>query len=122
MMEIHKLEQADLKPDNGLRAKRLLPWPDLNAPFEGSWCVVEPHTESGAHAHHEYEIWVAIAGEAEIVTDSGTSAFVAGDVAYFTPHEWHQVVNRGEQAFRMYSIWWDGDMTTRFARRHEVAS
>ncbi|HKN96321.1 MAG TPA: class I tRNA ligase family protein [Pseudonocardiaceae bacterium] len=30
MMEIHKLEQADLKPDNGLRAKRLLPWPDLN--------------------------------------------------------------------------------------------
>lgn len=121
-MEIRKLRHDELQPDNGLRAKRLLPWPDLNAPFEGSWCVVGPNTESGAHAHHEYEIWVAMSGEAEIETDAGTSPFVAGDVAYFSPHERHQVVNRGEQEFRMYSIWWDNDMTDRFAERHGTAS
>ena len=48
MMEIRKFDRTNLKPDNGLAAQRLLPWPELNAPFEGSWCVVAPGSESGA--------------------------------------------------------------------------
>ncbi|MDQ3403948.1 MAG: cupin domain-containing protein [Actinomycetota bacterium] len=118
-MEIHGLDRDGLKVDNGLRAQRLLPWPVLNAPFEASWCVVEPGAESGAHAHHEYEIWVAMTGAAEIITDAGTVPFVAGDVVHFLPHERHQVVNPGTEPFQMYAVWWDADLAAGFTRRHE---
>jgi mannose-6-phosphate isomerase-like protein (cupin superfamily) len=117
-MEIHSLDRDNLKLDNGLRAQRLLPWELLNAPFEASWCVVRPGAESGAHSHHEYEIWVAMTGSAEIVTDTGTTPFVAGQIVHFTPHERHQVVNRGDADFQMYSIWWDAELSERFTARH----
>jgi mannose-6-phosphate isomerase-like protein (cupin superfamily) len=118
-MEIRKLQA--LEPDNGLRAQRLMPWDRLNAPFEGSWCVVAPGAESGAHAHHEYEIWVAMTGKATIVTDAGRTPFVAGDVVHFEPGFKHQVINDGDGDFQMYAVWWDAEMTDRFARRHEAA-
>ena len=120
MMEIRKLDRAGLKPDNGLMAQRLLPWPVLNAPFEGSWCVVAPGAESGAHGHHEYEIWVAMTGRAEIVSEGRRTPFEAGDVVHFPPGVRHQVVNRGEADFQMYCVWWDHDMTERFSQRHQA--
>jgi mannose-6-phosphate isomerase-like protein (cupin superfamily) len=118
MMEIRVLDRDNLKPDNGLVAQRLMPWDLVNAPFEGSWCVVRPGAESGAHGHHEYEIWVAMTGEAEIVTKAGTTPFKAGDVVHFTPHEEHQVVNRGSEDFQFYAIWWDAELAGAFAARH----
>jgi mannose-6-phosphate isomerase-like protein (cupin superfamily) len=118
-MLIRRLDRAGLTPDNGLVAQRLMPWPAFNAPFEGSWCIVRPGASSGAHGHHEYEIWVAMTGGAEIVTDTARVRFVAGDVAHFTPHERHQVVNRGDADFEMYALWWDAEMTGRFATRHQ---
>jgi mannose-6-phosphate isomerase-like protein (cupin superfamily) len=117
-MEIRHLRRDGLTPDNGLVAQRLLPWPALNAPFEGSWCVVPPGAASGAHGHHEYEIWVGMTGAAEIVTDDARVPFVAGDIVHFLPHERHQVVNDGDADFEMYAVWWDADMTGRFAARH----
>jgi mannose-6-phosphate isomerase-like protein (cupin superfamily) len=114
-IDIRHLTSGDLTPDNGLIAKRLLPWPSLNAPFEGSWCVVPPGAASGAHGHHEHEIWVAMTGTAEIVTDDGRVPFTAGDVVYFPPRQRHQVVNDGHAEFRMYAVWWDAEMTERFA-------
>lgn len=119
MMEIHKLDRDNLKQDNGLVAQRLLPWPVLNAPFEGSWCVVAPGTESGAHGHHEYEIWVAISGSPELLSDGKRVPFVAGDVVHFPPQVRHQVVNNGDADFEMYAVWWDAEMTERFAARHK---
>ncbi|MFD1146678.1 cupin domain-containing protein [Saccharothrix hoggarensis] len=119
MMEIRSLDRENLKQDNGLVAQRLMPWELVNAPFEGSWCVVKPGAESGAHGHHEYEIWVAMTGEAEIITKDGTSPFKAGDVVHFTPHEHHQVVNRGDAEFQFYAIWWDAEMADKFAARHQ---
>lgn len=118
MMEIRKFARTDLAPDNGLAAKRLLPWDVLNAPFEGSWCVVPPGARSGAHDHHEHEIWVAMTGAAEIVCDGERVPFVAGDVAHFPPRSHHQVVNDGDDEFQMYAVWWDADMARRFAERH----
>jgi mannose-6-phosphate isomerase-like protein (cupin superfamily) len=117
-MIIRRLDRDGLTDDNGLVAQRLLPWPALNAPFEGSWCVVHPGAASGAHGHHEYEIWVAMTGAAEIVTDAARVRFVAGDVVHFTPHERHQVVNDGDADFEMYAVWWDAEMTERFTARH----
>ena len=118
MMEIVKLDRENLKPDNGLRAQRLFPWTALNAPFEGSWCVVPPGASSGAHGHHEYEIWVAMTGRAEIVTEEGRVPFVEGDVVHFPPNLRHQVVNEGDTDFQMYAIWWDAELTDRFSERH----
>jgi oxalate decarboxylase/phosphoglucose isomerase-like protein (cupin superfamily) len=121
-MFIRRLDRDGLTPDNGLVAQRLLPWPVLNAPFAGSWCVVPPGAASGAHGHHEYEIWVAMTGTAEIVTDAARVPFAAGDVVHFTPYERHQVVNGGTADFQMYALWWDAGMTERFAARHEEAA
>jgi mannose-6-phosphate isomerase-like protein (cupin superfamily) len=117
-MEIRKLDRAAFKPDNGLVAQRLQPWQALNAPFEGSWCVVRPGAASGPHAHHEYEIWIAISGSAEIISDGKRVPFVAGDIVHFTPQVRHQVVNDGDADFEMYAIWWDAELNERFAARH----
>lgn len=121
MMEIRKLDRDGLKQDNGLIAQRLMPWAALNAPFEGSWCVVQPGAKSGAHGHHEYEIWVAVTGRAEIVSEDRRIPFVAGDVVHFPPHVRHQVVNSGDRDFEMYAVWWDEEMAERFRSRHRAA-
>jgi mannose-6-phosphate isomerase-like protein (cupin superfamily) len=114
-MEIRRLERSDLKPDNGLRAQRLMPWAALNAPFEGSWCVVEAGAASGQHGHHEEEIWVAMTGAAEIISDGERRPFKAGDIVHLPPRSVHQVVNEGPEDFQMYSIWWDAEMAERCA-------
>jgi mannose-6-phosphate isomerase-like protein (cupin superfamily) len=114
MVEIRKFDRSNLKPDNGLQAQRLLPWPALNAPFEGSWCVVPPGAASGPHGHHEYEIWVAMTGAAEVVGDSARFPFAAGDIVHFPPGTRHQVVNPGDADFEMYAVWWDAEMSERF--------
>ena len=116
-MEIRSLDRAGLKDDNGLRAQRLMPWPALNAPFEGSWCVIRPGAASGPHHHHEHEIWVAMTGSAEIICDDRRVPFAAGDIAHFPPGTQHQVVNDGADPFEMYSVWWDTEMAERFAAR-----
>jgi mannose-6-phosphate isomerase-like protein (cupin superfamily) len=122
MIEIRKFDRANLKPDNGLVAQRLMPWPAINAPFEGSWCVVRPGAESGAHGHHEYEIWVAMTGAAEVICEGRRTPFVAGDVIHFPPQVHHQVVNHSDRDFEMYAVWWDAELSERFAARHRNGS
>jgi mannose-6-phosphate isomerase-like protein (cupin superfamily) len=121
-MEIRSLDRDHLKPDNQLRAQRLLPWPALNAPFEGSWCVVAPGTESGPHGHHEYEIWVAVTGTAQVVGDGRRARFTSGDVVYLPPGEVHQVVNDGDTDFEMYALWWDAGTAETFSARHREST
>ncbi|GAT70702.1 cupin [Planomonospora sphaerica] len=118
-MDLSTFDPDQLRPDNGLLAKRLLPWTTLNAPFEGAWCVVRPGTASTRHAHHEYEIFIAVSGEAVLESEGERAAFAAGDVAYFPPGTDHRVVNDGAADFEMYGIWWDADMTGAFTARHE---
>nr|WP_153539705.1 cupin domain-containing protein [Streptomyces sp. RB17] len=118
-MEIRGLDRrAGLQPDNGLAAQRLMPWPLLNAPFEGSWCLVRPGAESGAHAHHEYEIWIAVTGSAELFVNGEYHPFTKGDIVHFVPGQGHQVVNRGDEDFEMYAVWWDADLARGFSERH----
>lgn len=117
-MNIHKLVRESMQPDNGLLSQRLLPWTELNAPFEGAWCVIEPGTASTAHSHHEYEIFIAISGSAILESDGERTAFNTGDIAYFTPGQSHQVINDTDSDFHMYGVWWDPEMTERFTARH----
>jgi len=119
-MEIRPLERDNLKLDNGLRAQRLMPWQALNAPFEGSWCVVHPGAASGQHSHHEHEIWIALSGSAEILAEGQRMPFSAGDIIRFPPGTGHQVVNNGDGDFEMYSVWWDTELAEKFLARHQV--
>ncbi|MEU4806042.1 cupin domain-containing protein [Actinosynnema sp. NPDC023587] len=118
-MEIRRLDPAELVRDHGLVARRLMPWPVVNAPFDGSWCVVRPGASSSTHGHREHEIWVAVSGFAEIVTADGVVPFSAGDVVHFRPHEEHRVVNRSDGDFSFFAAWWDVEMAERFAVRDE---
>jgi mannose-6-phosphate isomerase-like protein (cupin superfamily) len=113
-MEIRSLDRDNLAAEYGVRTQRLLPWPHLNAPFEGAWAVLEPGATTTPHSHHEHEIFIAVAGTATISSDGRLSPFVAGDTAYLPPGETHQIVNVGDEEFRMYSVWWDPQMAERF--------
>lgn len=117
-MDIHKMDRAELEWAHGLESKRLLPWPELNAPFEGAWCMVPPGGESAAHSHHEYEIFIAMTGRSTLVVDGTKREFAAGDVARLEPGSHHQVVNDSAEPFEFYGIWWDPDMSAAFFARH----
>jgi mannose-6-phosphate isomerase-like protein (cupin superfamily) len=120
-MEIRRLDRANLTRTYGVDGERLLPWPVLNAPFEGAWCVVRGGTESTPHEHHEYEIFIAVKGSAALVVDGERGPFVAGDIAHLLPGTTHKVVNELADDFEYYSIWWDTDMSASFVARHADA-
>jgi mannose-6-phosphate isomerase-like protein (cupin superfamily) len=118
-VDVHHLNRTALKHENGLDAQRLLPWEQLNAPFEGSWCVIRPGTASTAHAHHEYEIFIAVSGRAVLESEGERVPFEQGDIVRFGPNTEHRVINDSDADFEMYSVWWDADMAEVFVRRHQ---
>jgi mannose-6-phosphate isomerase-like protein (cupin superfamily) len=119
MVEIRNLDRANLTKAYGVDSQRLLPWPALNAPFEGVWCVLRSGDESTPHSHHEYEIFIAIAGSAVLDVDGERHDFVAGDIVHLPPGCTHKIVNDRPADFEFYGIWWDADMSTKFLTRHE---
>jgi mannose-6-phosphate isomerase-like protein (cupin superfamily) len=112
-MNIVNLNRDQLTAEYGLHTQRLLPWPVLNPPFEGSWCVVAPGTASTAHSHHEHEIFIAVRGAAAVEVNGERAPFGTGDVAFFEPGQVHRVINDAEERFEFYSIWWDREMSDR---------
>ncbi|CAI0834453.1 cupin domain-containing protein [Serratia ficaria] len=119
MHSFKPLDRTKMRFENNLHAQRLMPWPELNAPFESSWCVIAAGTASTPHEHHEYEIFVAIKGEAFIVCEGEKTRFKAGDTVQFPPFTRHCVLNESLEPFEMYSIWWDAEMSSHFAQRHQ---
>lgn len=119
MVEIRALDRANLTKAYGLDSQRLMPWPALNAPFEGAWCILRSGDESTPHSHHEYEIFIAMSGRAALDVDGERHDFVAGDIVHLPPGCTHKVVNDTPGDFEYYGIWWDADMSTAFLRRHE---
>lgn len=118
MFELRTLDRENLTPAYGLDSERLLPWPALNAPFEGAWCVLRAGDESTPHSHHEYEIFIAMAGRAALEVDGTRYPFVTGDIVHLPPGCTHHVVNGSQHDFEYYSIWWDAEMSTAFLARH----
>jgi mannose-6-phosphate isomerase-like protein (cupin superfamily) len=121
VIDIHRLDRTHLERAYGLDSQRLLPWPELNAPFEGAWCVLRPHTTSTAHSHHEYEIFIALAGVATLVVDGERHPFSAGDIVRLPPGSTHCVANEGDKDFEYYGVWWDTEMSAQFTARHEAS-
>nr|WP_322769434.1 cupin domain-containing protein [Frankia sp. Cr1] len=113
-MEIRRLDRANLTRAYGLDSARLLPWPVLNAPFEGAWCVLRPGDVSTAHTHHEHEIFIAMRGRSTLVVDDERHEFTEGDIAHLPPECIHQVVNDDAEDFEYYGIWWDSAMSVKF--------
>lgn len=118
-MEIRNLDRDRLGPDNN-HSQRLMPWPAVNTPFEGAWCVIKPGASSVRHAHHEYEIFIAMSGAAVLESAGERTTFVAGDIVHFPPFVDHQVINESDTDFEMYTVWWDAAMAAAFLARHEV--
>jgi mannose-6-phosphate isomerase-like protein (cupin superfamily) len=113
-MDVRSLDTENLQAEYGVLTQRLLPWPALRAPFEGAWAVLEPGAVTTAHGHHEHELFIATQGSANITAGDQVRPFNAGDTAYVSPGEVHQIVNVGNGEFRMYSVWWDPEMADRF--------
>lgn len=119
-MEIRPLVRDEMPLENGAYGQRLVPWPALNAPFEGAWVVVPAGNSTGAHSHHEYEIFIAISGEAVMETAGEQHPFKQGDIEYHAPGSVHRVINENDTDFQFYAIWWDPEMGFRFNDRHET--
>lgn len=122
MPELRALDRDNLTIAYGLDSQRLLPWPALNAPFEGAWCILRSGRMSTPHAHHESEIFIAMSGSAEIEVDGERRPFVAGDIVHLPPGSTHHVVNGGDGDFEYYGLWWDAEMSTVFLARDREMS
>jgi mannose-6-phosphate isomerase-like protein (cupin superfamily) len=117
-MFIRQLDRDNLVKGYNIDAELLLPWGALNAPFEGAWCVLREETESTPHSHHEYEIFIAMTGQATLVVDDERRRFEAGDIAHMRPGSTHYVINDSPGDFEFYAIWWDDTLSARFIDRH----
>ena len=62
------------------------------------------------------KVWVS--GDAVLEADGERSPFISGDVAFMPPGTFHTVINESDTDFQFYSVWWDAEMTEKFAVRH----
>lgn len=106
-VDIRRREHDDLSRAHGLDLKLLWPWRDLAAPFHGAWCVLRPGDISDPHSHAEHEIFIGMAGRAEVLADGRRQSFAAGDLALISPGVVHQVANVHDEDFAYYAIWWE---------------
>jgi mannose-6-phosphate isomerase-like protein (cupin superfamily) len=97
-----------------LDLKLLQPWQGLNAPFRGAWCVLRPGDASSPHAHREHEIFIGMAGRAEVVIGETRYEIAAGDIVRMRPETEHRIVNGHDEDFSYYAIWWDRVMADEF--------
>ena len=113
-VDIRRLEHKNLTRAYGLDMKLLYPWDGLEAPFRGAWCELRPGDKSVAHAHHEHEIFIGMAGKAAVVTGDHRHEFAAGDIVFLRPEIEHYLVNDHDEDFAYYAIWWDREMSGEF--------
>jgi mannose-6-phosphate isomerase-like protein (cupin superfamily) len=113
-VEIHRGEHEQVSRNYGLDFKLLRPWPGMNAPFRGAWCIVRPGDVTEPHAHGEAEIMIAMSGTGVLISDEGRHDFTAGDIIYMPADIGHSVTNERDEDLAYYSIWWDRAMSTEF--------
>lgn len=111
---IRSRESQDLTRAHGLDLKLLQPWPGVDTPFRGAWCVLRPGDVSEAHGHREREIFIAMSGRAEVVTAGRRHPLAAGDLATIGPGVEHSIVNEHDEDFAYYAIWWDRVMSAEY--------
>ncbi|MFC4031260.1 cupin domain-containing protein [Streptomyces polygonati] len=113
-LTIRALESEHLTRAHGLDLKLLHPWPGLNAPFRGAWCVLRPGDVSEPHAHSEREIFICMSGRATVLAGDTRKEFAAGDIAHLLPGVQHSITNEHDEDFAYYAIWWGEEMAAEF--------
>lgn len=111
---VRRGEPDRLVRDHGLDLGMLMPWPGLNAPFRGAWCVLRPGDVTEAHTHRERELFIVMAGRADMVCNGRRHALRAGDLALMRGGIEHHIVNEHDEDFSYYAIWWGRDMSAEF--------
>jgi oxalate decarboxylase/phosphoglucose isomerase-like protein (cupin superfamily) len=109
---IRRFNDQALKFEYGLDGIRLLPWPGLNAPFGGAYCIVRPHSTSLDHVNSpddEEELFICISGEAEVVVGKEVFPARKGDVLFIPRQVPHHVRNDTNEPFHFYALWWNGE-------------
>jgi quercetin dioxygenase-like cupin family protein len=71
------------------------------------------------HSHDEYEIFVALTGQATLIADRERTPFAAGDIAHLPPGSRHYVVGSDGADFEFYAIWWNTELSREFVARHD---
>ena len=118
-MQIRRLDRTGLSHKYGIDAQLLLPWDTVDAPFRGAWCILRAGVTSTPHSHPEYEIFIAMSGNAAVVVDDERRPFTPGDAVHISPGSTHQLVNDGAEDFEYYAIWWGREMSDQFWAHHE---
>ncbi|WP_329107407.1 cupin domain-containing protein [Streptomyces sp. NBC_01439] len=113
-MIIRRREPDNLTRAHGLDLGLLHPWPGLETPFRGAWCVLRPGDVTDAHAHHERELFIVMAGRAAVVCEERRHELAAGDLAVMRAGAEHHIVNEHDEDFAYYAIWWGPDMSADF--------
>ncbi|MFJ3204152.1 cupin domain-containing protein [Streptomyces sp. NPDC086989] len=113
-VDMRTAEPDHLLREHGLDLKLLHPWPGLETPFRGAWCVLRPGDVTEAHAHHEREMFIAMAGRAEVVCNGRRRQLAAGDIALMKGGVEHHIVNEHDEDFSYYAIWWGRSMAAEF--------
>lgn len=108
---IRKFATEDLHYEYGLDGIRTFPWPGITPPFGGGYCIVRPGTDTLAHVNSpsdEDEMFIAIAGEAEVLLDGTSHRVKQGDIVMIPRGVDHFVRNDTAEPFHFYTIWWSG--------------
>jgi mannose-6-phosphate isomerase-like protein (cupin superfamily) len=113
-VDFRRCEPENLVREHGLDLKLLHPWPGLATPFRGAWCVLRPGDRTDRHQHREQELFIGIAGRAEVVVGGQTHVMAAGDLMLMPGNVDHHVQNPHEEDFSYYAIWWDGVMAEEY--------
>ncbi|SDN96968.1 cupin domain-containing protein [Actinacidiphila guanduensis] len=111
---IRPREPERLERAHGLDLSLLHPWPGLNTPFRGAWCVLRPGDVSEAHAHHDREIFIAMSGRGVLLAGGDRREIAAGDLALLPPDVEHRVANEYDEDFSYYAIWWEPGMSEQY--------
>lgn len=116
-VDVRRQEPAELAREHGLGLRLLQPWPGVDTPFEGAWCVLRPGDVTDTHTHSEREIFIGISGRGDLVTAAGRQVVEAGDLVSMRPGLEHRVENPNDEDFAYYAIWWDRATASAFLAR-----
>jgi oxalate decarboxylase/phosphoglucose isomerase-like protein (cupin superfamily) len=127
METIKKLKWDELKHEYGVDGQRLLPFGNREHPFPfgGAYCITRAGTESMPHINEpadEEEMFIAIAGKADVVVGDKTYQMEQGDVMYIPNGINHYVDNKTTVDFHFYALWWNQGIVTGYNRQKEMVN
>lgn len=117
---IRKFDDKNLHHEYGLDGIRTFPWDGVSPPFGGGYCIVQPGDDTFSHVNapsDEDEMFVAIAGTADVILDGKAHTISQGDTVMIPRGTAHFISNNTAQPFHFYTIWWSSEDVARYQER-----